>query len=281
MGCARETCQDRPPVAARGTSARDRSGECGRSAASSRTCRGGRRSASVPPLTPPTHRSKGGRSWQVSRASLQQFGCQIRSSSACRLATDRRVTRSRWTGRMDASSAVGSWRGPEGAAVVRPWSGASRASVGAPTGAPRSAAGPSRSSGPAASPPTGRERRCPAPSTGPTAAAALRHVTTGGSGVTADRAFGAYPPGTAAFVTAVRDTAMKKAVARRADPVPRQRRAGPSGPANRVPTRSRVCRERERRGPPWAFCLSAARAHRAQPLRGCRVPSCARRSRPC
>ena len=170
--------------------------------------------------------------------------------------------------------------GRRGAAVVRPWSGASRASVGAPTRSaeirgwsepPPADLPPPRRQAASGGAPRRRQGRRPRPPSG----------TSPQAGATSDRAPGAYPPGTAAFVTAVRDTAMKKAVARRADPVPRQRRAGPSGPANRVPTRSRVCRERERRGPPWAFCLSAARAHRAQPSRCCRAPSCARRSRPC
>ncbi len=44
---------------ARGTSARDRSVECGRSAEISRTSRGFRRSASIPRLTLATRRSKG------------------------------------------------------------------------------------------------------------------------------------------------------------------------------------------------------------------------------
>ena len=169
----------RPPVAARGPSARDRSGACGRSAASSRTCRGGRHSASVPQLTPPTHRSKGGRSCQVSRASLNSSAVRSFPPPHARLAPEGRVARSRWTGRGDSSSAGGSWRGPEGGRG-RPPLERRVSSVSRGTDAERRDPRLVRatSSGPAASPPTGRERRCPAPSTGPTAAAALRHGIT-------------------------------------------------------------------------------------------------------
>ena len=140
-----------PPVAARGPSARDRSGACGRSAASSRTCRGCRRSASVPPLTRPTRRSKGGRSWQVSRASLPQSGCQILALAPN--SGSRQMTPSAgadgpggWRRQARVDRGAGR-RGPRssalGAARLERQSGPRRAAL-------RSAAGPSPCSGPAA-----------------------------------------------------------------------------------------------------------------------------------
>jgi hypothetical protein len=138
----------------------------------------------------------------------QQFGCHILTSSACRLATEGRVARRRWTGRLEASSAVGSWRGPEGTAVVGPWSGASRASVGAPT---RSAEirgwsephpadlPPPRRQAASGGAPRQRQGQRPRPPSG----------TSPQPGATSDHASGAHPEGTAAFVIAVRGTAMK------------------------------------------------------------------------
>jgi len=61
-----------------------------------------------------------------------------------------------------------------------PWSGASRASVGDPTRSAEIRGWSEPIQRTCRMPPTGRERRVPAPSTGPTPAAALRHGTTGG-----------------------------------------------------------------------------------------------------
>jgi hypothetical protein len=139
------------PVAARGPSARDRSGECGRSAASSRTCRGCRRSASVPPLTRPTRRSKGDRCWQVSHAYLPQVGCQILIFLRLR-ARDRCPRRPEPTDRAGGGvergwilERAGGWLRSSalGAARLERQSGHRRDAL-------RSAAGPSRFSGPAA-----------------------------------------------------------------------------------------------------------------------------------
>ena len=182
VGCARETCQDRPPCRGAGTL---RSRSVGRM----------RQIRCIIPDLPRVSALRVGSPADASDAPLQggpilarlppvpPHWSAVRSRSSAFQARDRSPRRPKLLAR-GSSRAVGSWRaggGPRAAAL-----GAARLArqSGTRRGAPRSAAGPSRSSGPAAchrlaasgGSPRRRQGRRPRPPSGtaPQAGAASR-----------------------------------------------------------------------------------------------------------